>query len=105
MTARHRLRPTAGPLSPAAIVTVAVVVMTGCNRAPTPQEFQKLAVTALTNEAVANGTTLRDIACDRPGNIQVGTVFTCTAVGETGEHFTFDALIDSTNHVALTPGQ
>lgn len=92
---RHRL-----------VAGTAVVVglgLAGCNRAPTPDEFQKLAVTTLTNEAAKNGVALQDVACTRPGGVQKGTVFRCTAAGEAGERLAFDALIDAPEHVLITP--
>ena len=79
--------------------------LTGCNRAPTPEEFQKLAVTTLTNEAAKNGVALSEVACTRPGGVQKGTVFRCSAAGEAGERLAFDALIDAPGHVAITPAQ
>jgi hypothetical protein len=88
------------------IVTTCVIVgLAGCNRAPTPVEFQRLAVTTLTKNAAENGVTLQDVACARPGGVQKGTVFRCTAAGEAGERLTFDALIDGPAHVLITPGQ
>lgn len=97
MTPRTRFR-----LIAAATVVVGVA---GCSRAPTPDEFQKLAVTTLTNEAATNGVTLHEVACARPGGVQKGTVFRCTAAGEAGERLAFDALIDAPNHVVITPAQ
>ena len=82
-----------------------IVGAAGCNRAPTPEEFRKLAVTTLTNEAAKAGVTLQDVACARPGGVQKGTVFACTAAGEAGERLAYDALIDAPNHVVITPSQ
>ncbi len=87
------------------MVSAVVGGLAGCNRAPTPDEFQKLAVTTLTNEAAKNGVALQEVACTRPGGVQKGTVFRCTAAGEAGERLAFDALIDGPGHVLITPGQ
>ena len=95
MTTRTRHRLVAG--------TAVVVGLAACNRAPTTDEFQKLAVTTLTDEAAKNGVALQDVACTRPGGVQKGTVFRCTAAGEAGERLAFDALIDAPEHVVITP--
>ncbi len=74
-----------------------------CSRAPTPDEFRRLAETSLSDEAALNGVQLRRVTCEQPGNTQVGTVFTCTAAGEADEQFEFTALIDAPGHVVLEP--
>ena len=55
------------------------------------------------NEAAKNGVALQDVACTRPGGVQKGTVFRCTAAGEAGERLAFDALIDAPEHIVISP--
>jgi hypothetical protein len=87
------------------VIVVFIAGLAACDRAATPQEFQKLAVTTLTDEATSRGITLLDAACQRPGSTQVGTVFSCSAAGQTGEILKYDVLIDTATHVVITPRQ